>query len=361
MVEPVVRTLIDDKLQQQYAELYSLKVSESEIDSKIRSIAINNSMTIEELATKFEECGINMEIFRKHIKSRMLLQFIVQLIGDTARVTQQEINEARVKAKSDIKQKRYHLLEIAFRVDNDENDEKVKKRAESILRLIKDGFSFRVMAEAMSQGTYTNDVGDLGWVRQDCIEKPVLDAIKNFAVDQVSSVIKTRTGYKIVYIVDIADPGKTGQSNAVYKVLCSKVQFQGGLLTQKDIEKLNLAVTELKDVILATRYKELCKKYKIEFEEREIVLPNEYELELINQSSESKKPAIMRSMNDENSITIMMLVDKKVPDAVVPADEELFKELSNAKIEKEFRRNYKKMSAMAHSFVYFDRLTEVAQ
>jgi peptidyl-prolyl cis-trans isomerase SurA len=361
MVESVTRTLIDDELQRQYAELYSLKVDENEVDRKIQNIATNNSITVEELASKFEECGINMEIFKKHIKSRMLLQFIVQLIGDIARVTPQEIDEARIKAKSDISQKRYHLLEIALRVDEDESNEKAKERAESILRLIKDGFSFRVMAEAVSQGAYTDDVGDLGWVRQDCIEKPVLDVIKNLEVGQVSDVIKTRTGYKIVHIVDIAEPGKAGQSNTEYKVLCSKVQFQGGLLTQKDIEKLNVAITELKDVTLTAKYKEVCKKHKIEFEERDIVHPNEYELELIKQSSESKKPVIMRAIDDENSIMVMMMVDKKVPDAVVPTDRELFMKLSGMKIEKEFRRNYKKMKAMAHSCIYLERLAEVAQ
>ncbi|MDR1288799.1 MAG: peptidyl-prolyl cis-trans isomerase SurA [Holosporales bacterium] len=361
MVEPVARTLIDDKLQQQYAELYSLKVSESEIDSKVQGVATNNSMTVSELADKFEECGINMEIFKKHIKSRMLLQFIVQLIGDAARVTQQEIDEARIKAESNIKQKRYHLLEIVFRVDDDEGDAKVKERAQSILRLVNDGFSFRVMAEAMSQGTYTGDVGDLGWVREDCIEKPVLDAVKTIKIGQASDVIKTRTGYKIVCVVDIAAPGKTGQANASYKVLCSKVQFQGGLLTQKDIEKLNAAVPELKEVSSVAEYKKVCEKHKIEYEERDIASPTEYESALIEESDASGKPAIMKSIDDENSIAIMMVAEKTIPNAELPPDKELFSKVSSDKIVKEFGRNFKKMQAQAHTLLYHDRLLSVGQ
>lgn len=361
MTIPVAKTLIDDKLQQQYAELYSLKVKEDTVNSKVSAIAASNSMTVEELLERLKGCGISMEVFKKHIKSRMLLQYIIRFMGDTTSITNQEIAEARMKTEGDLKQKRYHLLEIFFKVDNNENEEEVKERAQSILHLIKNGFNFRVMAEAMSQGTYTGDVGDLGWVRQDCIEKPVLDEVAILEIGNVSGVIKTRTGYKIVYVEDIANPGKVGQSRAEYSVLRSKIQFQGDLFTQRDIAKLNTVVDELKEVTSAAKYKEVCKKHNIKFEERDIVCPDEYEMELINQSSKSKTPVIARSIDDENTVTVIMLVSKKIPDAGLPTDAGLFMVLSSRKIEKEFSRNYKKMKAVAHTRLYPEQLAMVFQ
>jgi peptidyl-prolyl cis-trans isomerase SurA len=357
----VLKALIFDKLYQQYAGMYKVNVGDSDVDRKTLEIANKNSMTVEELSSQFDEYGISMSIFQKQIKSRMLLQFIIGLIGDATKVTKQEMDEARKKAANDIKQKRWHLLEIVLKGDNAESDEKVLARAKSILGFLKEGFGFRVMAETVSQGTYSGDVGDLGWVREDNIEKPVLDAIKNLGIGQFSDVIKTNTGYKIVYVVDVADPGKDGKSKTTYSVLSATIQFSGGLLMQKDVEGLSTVVNKLMEISSPDEFEKLCAANKIEVEKRDIVSPDMYTGELIARSEVSGKPAILRSSKDENSATIMLLVGKQVPEAVLPTQDELFATLSSRKIEKEFTRNFNKMAAMAHSCQYTDRLVKIAQ
>jgi peptidyl-prolyl cis-trans isomerase SurA len=360
MIYPVLRTLMDSKLQQQYADLCSLKISANEVDRKVQEIARGNSMTVEELSDHFTECGISMDIFKNHIKSRMLLQFMVQLIGDTAYVTSQDINEAEIKAKNDINQPRYHVMEIAFTSDGGmESDEQIKTRAEAILQLVKNGFSFKVLARAMSQGMYTGEAGDLGLKRLDCFDKSVAEVVKTLGVGDVSDVIKTKAGYSIVYVVDVADPGKAGRANTTYNFLSATVQYKGGLLTQKDIKKLNDVLPKILQSSSQAQFEKLCKQHGIECQMRSTSSPIDYELELIDKSKKTKKPAAMQSMENEDFVTIVMFVDENVPNASLPTKEELSNSLSAEKIEKEFIRNFQRLKATTHSRIHKHLLASV--
>lgn len=359
MEDAIINAMIDDKLQQQYAKMYSIKVSDAEVDAKIADIAKSNGITVDELGEKFEELGISMDMFKKNMKSRMLLQFIIQIVGETGKVTDQELKEAKAKSENDIKEKRYHLCEIFFRVDDKNDAQKIKENAEAVLKLLKDGFSFQVMAETLSQGTYSKTVGDLGWIREQSIEKPVLDIVKNLKFRQFSEVIETRTGYKIVYVLDKAEPGKQGQENASYKVISSKLKYKGGIVTQKDTQRVNEIVGSIVEADSSSKFKEICKQNKLEVTDNEIVSPDDYQMEMIKQSKESGKPVIMQSTDDEDSVNILFLVSEEIPNATIPEDKALFEKISAEKIQKEFARNFKKMKATAHTEIYNDKLKMV--
>ncbi|MDR0640290.1 MAG: peptidyl-prolyl cis-trans isomerase SurA [Holosporales bacterium] len=352
MAPQVVKAMTDMLLQQQYARLYSIKVSDIEVMNRVHQIAAANSMTLDELKAKFKECGISMEIFKRQMKSRMLLQCIVQLIGGAGKVSEQELVEAKRKETNDIKYRRYHLREIFFRVDNESSRQKARQCAEAVLKLLQEGFDFLVLSESMSQGTYTGDIGDLGSLRESLIEKAVLAAVKGKSPGARTVIIETKTGYKIVYIEDIAEPGHVGMSRATYHVLRSDIQFQGGFLTQKDIARLNEASKEIAQCETPEQYEACCKKYKIVCEKQDINSPNPYELELVSRSKGTHKPAMLRSLDDENKITIFMYVGETVPPAAPTTNDEIRNELSAKKIAAEFNRNYKKMQAMAHTEIY---------
>ena len=359
MEDAIINAMIDDKLQQQYAKMYSIKVSDAEVDGKVADIAKSNGITVEELGQKFEELGISMEMFKKNMKSRMLLQFIIQVVGETGRVTEQELKEAKAKAENDNKAKRYHLCEIFFRVDDKNDTQKIKENAEAVLKLLKDGFSFQVMAETLSQGTYSKTVGDLGWIREQNIEKPVLDVVKNMKSRQFSDVIETRTGFKIVYVLDKAEPGKHGQEQAKYKIVSSKLKYKGGIVTQKDTQRVNEIVGSIVEANSLPKFKEICKLNKLEVVDSEIVSPDDYQNEMIKQSKETGKPSIMQSPDDEDSVNILFLVSEEIPNATIPEDKVLFETISAEKIQKEFARNFKKMKATAHTEIYNDKLKMV--
>ncbi|MDR0744541.1 MAG: peptidyl-prolyl cis-trans isomerase SurA [Holosporales bacterium] len=361
MIKSIVYLMMDSRLHQQYARSYKLKIKKEDVDERINKIAENNKMTVDDLAQKFEKLGINMEIFRKNIESRMLLSFIVEIIGEDIGVSKQEILEERAKIATDIKHPRYHLYEIFFRVDNPKTKKLVRENAEATLKLLKDGFSFQVLSENMSQGHYTGTVGDLGWVRDESLEAPVKNAVRSLKIGEFSDIIETRTGYKIIYVYDKAEPNKAGHSLAKYHILKSTMQYKSGLFTQKDAKEVDEKIDSILKVDSAEKYKFVCKKYNIDVEELKIEQPDAYIRELIERSKTNKVPAILQSMEDEDKINLLFLVKEEFPDAGVPSEEETSELISARKIEKEFSRNLKRLKNTAHMEIYNDQLEKIIQ
>lgn len=359
MIKAVISSMIDSRLQQQYAAFCKIKIQDSEIDAKVRDLAEKNNMTLDEMKKQFEEIGINMDLFKKNIRARMILSIIVDMLSEDIKVSEQDIIEEQAKIATDIKNARYHLNEIFFRVDDPKTKKSVKEQADATLKLIETGFNFPVLSENLSQGNYTGTIGDLGWVREENLDQKVRDAVKSLAPGSHSGVIETRTGYKIIYVVDKADPKKVGQSLAVYKILKSKLQYRGGFMTQQDEQKTNEAAGVLSASDSAEKFKQNCKKYDLEFEEKDLEAPTFAELEVLNKSKQTGKPVIFQSPDDENSVEIVFVCDEKIPDAKIPSNEETTDIVAARKVEKEFNKNLRKMRNTAHIVTFNDKLDKV--
>ena len=359
MVNAVISSMIDSRLQHQYATACKIQIKDSEVDAKVEELAEKNNMTVEEMKSKFAELGINIDLFKRNIRARMILSIIVDMISEDIQISEQDVIEEQARIATDIKNPRYHINEIFFRVDDPKTKKRAKENAEAVLKLVKNGFYFSVLSENLSQGNYTGTIGDLGWVREESLESPVRSAVKKLNPGEYSEVIETRTGYKIIYLFDKAAPKKVGQSAARYKVLRSTIQYRGGFMTKKDEQDVNEKIGAIVDSDSASKYKQVCEKCNVKFDEQEIESPNSYESELIEKSKKTGKPAILQSIDDDDSVEILLVCGETIPDAEVPSKEAVVDIVAAKKVEKEFTRNLKKMRNTAHIVVFQNMLDQV--
>jgi peptidyl-prolyl cis-trans isomerase SurA len=345
MLRPILGSMITDKLQGQYAKCLGAEVSKTDIDEKVTEIAANNGLSVEQLIEEFKKFEISMEIFRKNICSKMLLPFVVQAFTENSKISDQELKEKREKERSILQHTRYQLIEISFKIDDRNKEEVVKKNAESILDLIKDGFSVHVLASVLSQDVRQST---FRWVTEQSIEKTVRNSVTRLSPGEYTDIIRTKTGYKIIFLLDKAEPGKAGALSATYKILYSQIKCSEDFFTQKDMNKTKEKFEALKQVSSPEDFKNICKEHNIEYEEMEISEPNGYHMELINTSMKNNAPAMVQSPKDSACIDVVMFVSKKTPDAQIPNDETLREQLSSEKLEKDFDRNFKRMSSYTH-------------
>jgi hypothetical protein len=220
-------------------------------------------------------------------------------------------------------------------------------------------FHFDVLAEALSHGTYSGMAGDLGWIPESSLDPSVLAQIKDLKLGDFSGIIETKVGYKIICVDDTADPGKMGQKHASYKVITTKLKYKDPISTQKDAKKIDEILENITQVNTVEKYKEVCKKYKLELNETVNFHPDEYQEELINRSKSTGNPGILESLEDPNYINILMLVSEDVPDEAIPGNKELLAKVSNKKLETEFVRNFKNMKSAANVHIYIKKLNQV--
>ena len=130
------------------------------------------------------------------------------LINDYAGTNDDKLKESYEKNKH-----QYHLAHILVSVKSESNpnglsDEEAKKKAEDVLKKLKDGGDFATLAKENSNDTANaSNGGDLGWSSKEdnSFVKEFKDAAYALSKDKVSDVVKTSFGYHIIKVVDEKD------------------------------------------------------------------------------------------------------------------------------------------------------------
>lgn len=339
MAPTVLDSLEDDKLRRQCASLFGIVVNEKDIDKKILDIAQSNGYSISDLSEKFKTAGISMKSFREHIKSKMIFQLVARAFAERNDITKEEFEEVKSEELNKLNSERYCVIEIFRYTENS---------IKQILDLIKNGFNFQILAENFSQNICSSDQSFMKWSRGDSFEPEVLKEIRSLNPGECSNIIKTKAGYKIILLVDKAKAGKGGVVDSKYKILQASLRYKGKLFTEQDLKTSEKLMQDVLNISSSEKFKIFCKDHDIKFEEKELESPNAYYMELISRSRSSGKTAALQSLEDDDYINFVLLLSETSPDAKLPTDKDLIEIATEAKLEKEFSRNFKKIKFSAH-------------
>jgi parvulin-like peptidyl-prolyl isomerase len=312
MYESVLRKNVQNKLQEQVAKSNKFEISESVLNDKFREIATMNNITVKDLEAKLEAIGIGVQIFRKNMKSSMLYTAFVNFARSNVYVPHKAIEEAKKMAVERSKQKRYNLAEIHLKATTKKEKEDARRVAGNLIELLNDGFNFQVLAESTSQGNYPSRTGDLGWVTPSDLTGEVQKSVLSMKLGEISPIIETSSGLKLVQLKDIAEPNKKGDSEASYQYMKVDLQCDGPLMTSVDIKKVNETVEELQKTRTPVEFEGVCKKYGLN-----VVHESESWNPDLKQMLEvaMEKVVIIQSEENKNTIKIYRSERKDVPDA----------------------------------------------
>ena len=354
MVSSVLDSLIEDKIRQKLAALQEMVIDDSIINEKIEDIAKSNKMTIEQLGKAFETASINMDIFKKNLKSKMIFTAFYQSMAQSIKVSNNTLQRFKTQLKQEVRERRYKLSEIFLKFDDIENKTKVKEKAEVIIKLLKRGLSFKVLSENISQST-NNRIGEDQWIKESSLELPVKNAIRNLKVKEFSNIIKVGNGYKIICVIDKAEPNQSGEAQTIYKVQTANISTD---VARQQMPELNKKLELLSEANSIEQFNRVCRVYNIKTEEKAINDPNIYELELIKRNKISGKTGLLRIA--ENAPIIALFVVSEIrPKATIPEDKELNEMIINKKALQEFSRIMKRLRTTYYVKIYKNKLPKI--
>jgi peptidyl-prolyl cis-trans isomerase D len=125
-----------------------------------------------------------------------------------------EINEWEIRAyyednPSMFKQeKEVRARHILFRVPSDateDEEEKIREKALSVLEQARSGQDFAELAREYSEGPSNEQGGDLGYFSEGQMVEPFEEAAFNMEEGQISDLVKTTYGYHIIKVEDIKE------------------------------------------------------------------------------------------------------------------------------------------------------------
>ncbi len=204
----VLDRLIDEKIEDQEIKREKIEVPDHQIDQAIERIKEAHYYTDEDLRAGLASQDMTMKEYRKQIKDQLA----------RAKLINRNVKSKIVITKEDIKayyekhldqyggKEKYHLRNIIMKVSGLSNSDsrlETKEKMEGILKKLKAGESFEVLAKKYSQSPTASDGGDLGLFEFDSLSPKLQKAIKKIKPGGFTPVLDTDQGFQIFYLQKI--------------------------------------------------------------------------------------------------------------------------------------------------------------
>ena len=192
-----LNSLIDLKLKKKELAKYNFRAEDSEVNKYINSISSNNVI---EFKNNFSNNDLSFSLFVEEIKielkwRKLIYEIFKGRVKSTEKSVEKELNEI-IKKQSQIVEYRVSEIEIELQKDGKEIDqvEKIKKFINQI--------GFENTALKYSSSSSAEQKGDLGWVKENALSKPVHEIIKGLEIGAVSKPIKKLNKITFLKLVD---------------------------------------------------------------------------------------------------------------------------------------------------------------
>jgi peptidyl-prolyl cis-trans isomerase SurA len=213
LLPQILRSLIDEQLQNQEAKRLDLSVGEDEINKALDRIATDNHIpgNMKEFIASH---GGSPEALIDQIRGGLLWNKVIQReLRPKVDVGDDEIDAVVERVRANAGKQEFLVSEIYLAIDNPKDEEQIHQVAENLGNQLKKGANFSAIARQFSQGAGAAQGGDIGWIGQGQLAPELNKALSNAEPGEISDPIRTTNGYHILGVrdkrtVSLGDPDK---------------------------------------------------------------------------------------------------------------------------------------------------------
>ena len=202
------------------------KTVESNVNSYIKSISLNNKMDLEKI---FQSNYIDFELFKQEIETEFMWQKLIYKIYSSKidfdnKIIDQEVDQI-INSQSDLEEFKLSEIEILTNNLQNENEEinKIQKQIKEI------GFEMTAFKNSDSSSAINN--GDIGWINSKSLSKDVYSQLAKLSIGEISEPIKRQNSILFLKI----DDKKISKVKDI-----DKNKIRDNLISQKKNELFNL-------------------------------------------------------------------------------------------------------------------------
>lgn len=238
--EGLLEQVIDDKLILSRAKELSIRVSEREVEDKLEQVKggfPSEELFDETLRTQGVTVANLKDRYRDQIMMKKLVDFEVKSKVD---VLPSDISRYYEKHRAEFKvDEKYKVRHILIKAGDEVGFELAGVEISEIHDRLKQGHDFSELAKAHSQGPNKEQGGDMGYISRGTILDELEEEIFKLKTGEFSEPVKSRLGYHIFKVEDVADSGYLSLDGA-------KKDIKKFLFQKKLKEKLKEWIAELK-------------------------------------------------------------------------------------------------------------------
>lgn len=195
----ITNELIDQALQLQAIEKNQVVVPQARLVSALEQVGKANGLPPGGLRAKLASEGVPF--------STLVSQFRIQLgwngvlkkqLGPDLRPTPEDIAAEKRAMQREIGQTQYHIAEIFIPIDGPSDEANARHFADTVIRQLRAGAPFPVVAAQFSQTGSALTGGDRGWVQPDLLDPAVRAIVQRMPTGAISDPVRVAGGYEIV-------------------------------------------------------------------------------------------------------------------------------------------------------------------
>lgn len=208
---PVLRQLIDERLQRQEAARLAIEVTDAEIDQALAAMAERNDMTAEGFVQFLRSNGAPISSLRDQLRASIAWNKTLRMrVLPDVQVTEEEIDQAAERMLSQGNQMRVRLAEIFLPYVGAAEQEEAARLAERLLDQLERGTSFQQLAAQFSQAATAAAGGDTGYLPQAQLPPDIAGIVADMQPGELAGPIPSVNGFYILALIDRQQGGVPG-------------------------------------------------------------------------------------------------------------------------------------------------------
>ncbi|HQT60252.1 MULTISPECIES: peptidylprolyl isomerase [unclassified Acidiphilium] len=195
----ITRELIDQALQLQAIEQNKVVVPEDKIAAALQRVNAANHLPPGTLQKKLAAAGVPLSTLVNQFRTQIgWTDVLRKKLGADLRPTPEDIAAEAAAMKRQIGTTQYHIAEIFIPVENPQDAAGARHFADVVIRQLRGGAAFPVVAAQFSQGQSALTGGDRGWVEPDLLDPAVRRIVEQMPVGAISDPVRVAGGFEIV-------------------------------------------------------------------------------------------------------------------------------------------------------------------
>ncbi len=201
----VLERVILTRVQTQRAQQAGIRVDDRELNEVLTNIARQNGMNLSEFADAIRRDGLDYLAVREQVRDEVVIQRLrAREVDSRVTVTDQDIDMllAAQGADAEAEYRLSHILVAVGEGASADARDAARRKAEGLLKRIRDGEDFASIAIAHSDGQQALQGGDLDWRRSADLPTVFASAAAKLSAGSVSDLIETSGGFHLIKLVD---------------------------------------------------------------------------------------------------------------------------------------------------------------
>ena len=213
----VLQTLIDERLKREAARKNRIEVTKTEFSEALAILAKRNKIDPDRFRQYLTSKGVDWNAMSNQVRAQILWSKLVQrILVPKILVSDSEISDRLEQLSKSLEKREYDISEILLSPGAPRGNSLAKENAEQLIKYVKNGADFGVLAEEFSDSTSASSRGYIGWQKLEDLPPFVHPYLLKMGPGDISPPIEFQDGVYIIRVNKVRSYGiKNGEMEAV--------------------------------------------------------------------------------------------------------------------------------------------------